>query len=160
MDAFAALYRAHVGRVHALALRLTADRGAAEELTQDVFVRVWERLGSFRGESAFGTWVHRLAVNLFLLERRGAGRREARVATVEDPAAFEDGATGGDDVLSAIDLDDAIRRLPPGMRAAFVLYEIEGYPHDEVAAQLGVAPGTVRAQCFRARQLLREWLDR
>lgn len=159
--AFEEVYRAHAGRVYALCLRLTANAADAEERVQDVFVRAWERLGSFRGESAFGSWLHRLAVNVVLGERRGTRRREQRVLGVEDPAALErpGGGTGGAPGLG-VDLERAIAALPAGAREVFVLYDVEGYSHREIAAAAGIAEGTSKAQLFRARRLLREMLDR
>lgn len=156
--AFAELYRTHAGRIHALCLRLEGDQGRAEELTQDVFVRAWERLATFRGESAFGTWLHRLAVNVVLADRRSLWRRGRRLFFTDDPAAFErpgEPATG-----SSGDLESAIAGLPPGARAVFVLHDVEGYTHEEIARLSGIAEGTSKAQLFRARRLLREVLDR
>ena len=157
--AFEALYRAHAGRVFALCLRLSGDRTRAVELVQDVFVRCWERLGSFRGESAFGSWLYRLAVNLVWMANRGDRRREARVLPVEDPQALErsgDATTAG----VSVDLERAIGSLPDGAREVFVLYDIEGYRHEEIARMTGIAVGTSKAQLFRARRLLREKLER
>src|SRR5213078_2162772 len=153
--AFEALYRAHAGRVYALCLRLTADAAQAEERTQDAFVRAWERLATFRGESAFSTWLYRLTVNEVLL-----GRREQRIVTTDDPAALErprgaDPASG-----SALDLERAVAALPPGAREVFVLHDVEGYRHEEIAELTGIAVGTSKAQLFRARRLLREALNR
>lgn len=159
VDAFEELYRAHVGRIHALCLRLAGDRRRAEELTQDVFVQAWRTLGSFRGESAFASWLHRLAVNAFLLEARGTRRREARVLAVESPEALERARRTGDPE-ARIDLERAIATLPRGARTALVLHEIEGYRHEEIARLTGVAVGTVRAQLHRARQLLMKRLER
>jgi RNA polymerase sigma-70 factor (ECF subfamily) len=157
-DAFQALYREQVGRVYALCLRLAGEPATAEELTQDVFVRVWERLRSFRGESAFTTWLHRLATNVALMARRTAGRRERRVASVEDPAVYDRGTAP---VAAAnLDLEQALARLPPGAREVFVLHDIEGYGHAEVGELLGIAEGTSKAQLFRARRLLRGMLER
>ncbi len=155
--AFGLLYRECRGRIYALCLRLEADAARADELMQDVFVRAWERLGSFRGESRFSTWLHRLAVNVVLQDRRASWRRERRVlATPDDqierlPAVARPTPPSGD-------LDDALPRLPPGARAVFVLHDIEGYPHEEIAAMLGVAVGTSKTQLFRARRMLREAL--
>ena len=155
--AFRDLYRQHVGRVYALCLRLTGNSGDAEERTQDVFVRLWDKLRTFRGESAFSSWLHRLVVNVVLNERRTTGRRERRVMPVED----------SDDVVGAqhaaplhlnIDLERAIAELPEGAREVFVLFDIEGYAHAEIAELVGIAEGTSKAQLFRARQLLREKL--
>jgi len=157
--AFQELYRAHVGRVYALCLRLAGDRRDAEELTQDVFVRAWERLATFRGESAFGTWLHRLAVNTFLMERRGRIRRERRVMPSDDPAALER-PTAAPPAGLRLDLERAIGRLPKGAREVFLLYDVEGYTHEEIGGMLGIAAGTSKAQLFRARRLLRGWLAR
>ena len=156
--AFEELYRTHAGRVHALCLRLEGDQARAEELTQDVFVRAWERLGTFRGESAFGTWLHRLAVNVVLADRRTLWRRGRRLLFTDDPAAFErpgEAASG-----SSGDLETAIAGLPRGARTVFVLHDVEGYTHEEIARLSGIAEGTSKAQLFRARRLLREALDR
>jgi RNA polymerase sigma-70 factor (ECF subfamily) len=158
-DAFGDLYRAHAGRVYALCLRLEADTVRAEELTQDVFVHAWERLATFRGESAFGTWLHRLAVNVVLTSRRSAWRRTRRVITAEDPAALERAEEHAGPGLR-LDLDQAIAALPPGARAIFVLHDVEGYQHGEIAALMGVAEGTSKTQLFRARRLLRKALER
>jgi RNA polymerase sigma-70 factor (ECF subfamily) len=162
MDAFERLYRTHAGRVHALCRRLTAGH-ATDELLQDVFVRVWERLPSFRGESAFSSWIHRVAVNVFLVARRGEDRRTQRVEYADDPDALARDPLLGhvrDDPDTRIDLERAIALLPSGARTAFVLHDIEGYSHDEIAALQGVAAVTVRTQLHRARRLLMEALDR
>jgi len=163
-DAFQALYREHVGRVYALCLRLSADAVRAEELTQDAFVRAWERLASFRGESAFSSWMYRLTVNVVLQERRAARRRSVRVVTTDDPAAAErgeQGGAGGDATPGlSLDLERAVAALPPGAREVFVLHDIEGYRHEEIARLTGVAAGTSKAQLFRARRLLRGMLER
>lgn len=158
-DAFAALYRAHVGRVYAVCLRLEGDPAAAEERTQDVFVRAWDRLPGFRHESAFGTWLHRLAVNVVLTHRRTEWRRDLRVAFVEEPEMLESPKLSSDPGVT-IDLDAAMVTLPPGARAVFVLHDIEGYGHAEIAGMTGIAEGTSKAQLFRARRLLRKALDR
>ncbi len=157
--AFASLYREHAGRVHALCLRLSGEAGAAEELTQDVFVRVWNALPSFRGESALSSWIHRLAVNVFLAERRAAGRRERRVFTTAGPEEFETTGQRASDP-AGIDLERAIAGLPKGARTVFVLHDVEGYQHGEIARMIGIAEGTCKAQLFRARRLLREALSR
>jgi RNA polymerase sigma-70 factor (ECF subfamily) len=157
--AFRDLYRLHAGRVYALCLRLTGDTGTADERTQDVFVRLWDKLRSFRGESAFSSWLHRLAVNVVLNERRTSGRRERRVMPSADPAALERGR-GEPTVGLSIDLERAIAELPDGAREVFVLFDIEGYAHAEIARLVGIAEGTSKAQLFRARRLLRESLDR
>jgi RNA polymerase sigma-70 factor (ECF subfamily) len=157
--AFRDLYYQLAGRVYALCLRLTGDAGAAEERTQDVFVRAWDKLRSFRGESAFSSWLHRLAVNVVMNERRTTFRREQRVTPVAAPEALERGRSEPMIGLN-IDLERAIAALPAGAREVFVLYDIEGYSHAEIADLTGVAEGTSKAQLFRARHLLREKLDR
>jgi RNA polymerase sigma-70 factor (ECF subfamily) len=159
VEAFERLYRAHVGRVNALCLRLTGDRQAAEELMQDVFVRAWERLPAFRGESALSTWLHRVTVNAFLHQNRSAKRRGAHEETTDDIAELPVATVSGDPG-DRMDLDWAIARLPAGARTAFVLHDIEGYKHEEIAALSGIAPATVRAQLHRARRLLMEALNR
>lgn len=157
--AFRDLYRQHAGRVYALCLRLTGDASDADERTQDVFVRLWDKLRSFRGESAFSSWLHRLAVNVVLNERRTTWRRERRVTPVEDPGALERNRGNPTEGLS-IDLERAIAELPDGAREVFVLFDIEGYGHADIASLTGIAEGTSKAQLFRARRLLREKLER
>jgi len=157
--AFEVLYHAHAPAIHALARRMLGSDGAAREMVQDVFVRAWERLGSFRGESAFGTWLHRVGVNLILNQLRVARRDVERFSEDEpDDNASLVGACGSG-VDARIDLDAAIVRLPAGARSVFVLHDIEGYAHDEIAQMLGLAPGTVRAHLWRARRQLMRYLD-
>jgi len=158
--AFEALYRAHAGRVYALCLRLTADAAQAEERTQTPSFGRGSGSPRFRGESAFSSWLYRLTVNEVLLGRRAERRREQRIVTTDDPAALErprgaDSAPG-----SALDLERAVAALPPGAREVFVLHDVEGYRHEEIAALAGIAVGTSKAQLFRARRLLREALNR
>jgi len=156
--AFEALYRAHVGRVYALCLRLTTDAAHAEELTQDAFVRAWERLAGFRGESAFASWLYRLTVNVVFLHGRATRRRELRVFATDDPAALE--GAHSEEGGGRVDLERAMAGLPPGARQVFVLHDVEGYRHEEIARLTGIAVGTSKAQLFRARRLLREALSR
>ena len=165
--AFASLYDALAPRVFALCAGLTGDRVAAVELTQDTFVRAWERLGTFRGDASFATWIHRVAVNVMLESDRRDRRRSLRVAIASDLASHEgrdatelDAAARTDDVALAVDLDSAIARLPAGARTVFVLHDIGGYLHAEISERLGIAEGTSKAHLFRARRLLREMLDR
>ena len=127
---------------------------------QDAFVKAWERLRSFRGESAFGTWLHRVTVNVFLTNERGDSRRLAHEGPVDDLDELPVATFGGGDPGDRIDLERAIAALPPGARTAFVLHDVEGYKHEEIAALSGIAPATVRAQLHRARRLLMEALDR
>jgi RNA polymerase sigma-70 factor (ECF subfamily) len=156
MRAFERLYRAHAGRIHGLACRMLSSAEAAEA-TQDVFVRAWQKLGSFRGEAAFGTWLHRLAVNVFL------GRRQVskldRERHVDDDTVLDTlpGRARSSDIT--VDVEAAITRLPPGARQVFVLHDVEGYRHEEIAEFLGVTTGTTKAQLHRARMLLRGHLN-
>jgi RNA polymerase sigma-70 factor (ECF subfamily) len=156
-QAFEHLYRENLGRVYALCLRMTGDRTDAEELTQEAFVRAWKKLGSFRGESAFSTWLHRLTVNLVLTEFRTRSRRRERVALTDD-LSRHDMPAPSNAPRERVDLEQAIAALPEGARHVFVLYEIEGYKHDEIADMMGIASGTTKAQLHRARKLLREAL--
>ena len=158
MQAFEQLYRANVGRVHAICLRMTANTTRAEDLTQKAFVTVWQKLPLFRGESAFTSWLHRVAVNTVLAEMRADFRRTQRVFGTEDPAVFET-ATPAPAAGTRLDLEEAIAALPPQARAVFVLHDVEGWQHDEIAEQLGVAVGTSKAQLHRARKLLQEALQ-
>lgn len=158
--AFERLYRAHVDRVFSLCARMVADRTRAEELTQDVFVRAWEKLHLFRGESSFGTWIHRLAVNVVLNARKTEGRRRAWVDEDEDGETIERTPGLPHQPGDRMDLEAAIAKLPPGARRVFTLYDIEGYSHEEIAETLGVTTGATKAQLHRARMLLREALTR
>jgi len=157
MAAFEELYRRNVGRVYALCMRMAGDASLAEELAQDVFVRAWERLGTFRGESAFSSWLHPLTVNVALSERRARRRRVARVMTTDDLTPFEKPTrTSGPE--AGLDLEKALAVLPPGARSVFVLHDVEGYRHQEIAEMTGVAEGTSKAQLHRARRMMREAL--
>jgi RNA polymerase sigma-70 factor (ECF subfamily) len=142
-------------------VRMVGDRSRAEELTQDVFVRAWEKLGSFRGESAFSTWLHRLAVNLILNDRKSSKRQDSRMdGGVEDMDALPHTRNREDNSPAlSMDLEQAIAGLPPGARKVFVLHDIEGYTHEEIAAMMGVTSGGCKAQLHRARMLLREALN-
>jgi RNA polymerase sigma-70 factor (ECF subfamily) len=155
--AYEQLYREHVGQVFGLCLRMTRDRGEAEEMVQDVFVRVWDKLHSFRGGSAFSTWLHRVAVNTVIENLRVKARWRDRHDAAADPEAQADhgfATLAGTD----IDLERAIMRLPVQARLVFVLHDVEGNKHREVAALTGLAVGTCKAHLHRARQLLREIL--
>ncbi len=155
--AFEQIYRLHVGRVYALCLRLAGDATRAEILTQDVFVRAWRKLASFAGRSAFSTWLHRLAVNVVVEDMRADARRNGRVVMMEDLSQVD--APGREAPPgTALDLERAIAALPAGARLVFVLYDIQGYRHEEIAALTGLAVGTSKAQLHRARRLLREEL--
>lgn len=156
-SAFERVYRAHVGRVHSLARRMIGPADA-DEVTQDVFVRAWDKLGTFRGESAFGTWLHRLAVNVILGRRQTLGIRRSRYEA--DDSALETVASRPASVELSMDFETAIGRLPNGARAIFVLYDVEGYKHEEIARLLEISVGTSKAQLHRARMMLRKHLTR
>jgi RNA polymerase sigma-70 factor, ECF subfamily len=157
--AFERLYRANAAHVRAICLRLCADGQRAEEAAQDAWVRAWERLSTWRGDAAFGTWLHRLTVNVVLESFRAERRRLARVTLAGDEDDV-DAAAPAREPGDAMDLDRAIARLPRGARTVFVLHDVEGYRHSEIAAMTGLAEGTLRAQLCRARRLLMEMLDR
>jgi len=154
--AFERLYRAHADRIFSLCARMCGDRTVAEELTQDVFVRAWEKLALFRGDSAFGTWLHRLAVNVILNARKGDGRRRSRVdESIDDLETLPHSPAH---VGERMDLQAAIAGLPPGARRVFVLHDVQGYRHEDIAELLGMTSGGSKAQLHRARMLLREAL--
>jgi RNA polymerase sigma-70 factor (ECF subfamily) len=151
--AFEALYRNHVGHVYGLCLRMTASPATAEDCTQEAFIQAWRSLPAFEGRAAFGTWLHRIAVNAVLAQ--GRRRREQvgvdvpadeAAAALPDPSASNDGAM--------LDLEAAIARLPAGARQVLVLVGVYGHSHEEAAALLGIAVGTCKSQLHRARQLL------
>lgn len=155
--AFEALYRRHVGRVHGALLRLVGyDHARAEELAQEAFVRAWQKLAGFRHESAFGTWLYRLAVNVALMDLRAHGN---------DPV---EAMGGGEDLpeqpqhpfcpVERAELERAIGALPPRARAVLVLHDVEGWKHEEIAAELGMAVGSSKVQLHRARNLVRRAL--
>jgi RNA polymerase sigma-70 factor (ECF subfamily) len=154
--AFEQLYRRHAGRVHGAILRLVGmDRARAEELTQDAFVQAWRKLGSFRFESAFATWLHRLGVNVALMD--------LRIRRDEDAMGDDDlqAAAGGEVPFCAAergDLERAVAALPTRARAVLVLHDVEGFKHEEISAELGMAVGSSKAQLHRARGLLRRML--
>src|SRR5437763_4091093 len=154
-SAFARLYRTHVARVHSLARRMLGT-SEADEVTQDVFVRTWQKLGQFRGESAFGTWLHRLAVNVVIERRRSFAVQRERMS--DDPEALDSVTIGPARVDLTVDFEAAIERLPAGAREILVLHDVEGYKHREIAAMLGIATGTSKRQLHRARMLMRRYL--
>jgi RNA polymerase sigma-70 factor (ECF subfamily) len=156
VDAFQAIYDASATAVYALCRRMSGDEREARELVQDVFVRAWERLATFRGQSALATWLHRLAVNL-VLERLRGSRRDAARLTEGDETTLG-GSAGSGQVDTRLDFEAALARLPAGARTVLVLH-LEGYSHAEIAGLTGIAAGTARAQLWRARRALTRWLD-
>ena len=158
--AFEALYRKHSRRTYAAVWRLSGGQAArAEDIVQDAFVRAWQALPTFRFESAFSTWLHRLAVNTALMDLRS---RKSRPQDAGDEDAFEGLGTpdsAGHTTALTMDLERAVASLPPRARAVLVLYDVEGWQHEEIAAELGMAVGSSKAQLHRARQLLRARLE-
>ena len=155
--AFEAIYRLHASAMYALCRRMIGDDREARDLVQDIFVRAWERLTTFRGQSALGTWLHRLGTNVVLERMRSTKRDALRLIDGDDATLTLLERDSGLD--ARIDLDAALVRLPGGARTVFVLHDIEGYSHDEIAQMTGIAPGTARAQLFRARRALMKLLE-
>ncbi|WP_386702651.1 RNA polymerase sigma factor [Lysobacter sp. GCM10012299] len=161
VGAFESLYRRHAGRVHGVIARLVGNQGArAEDLTQEAFVRAWQALPAFRFESAFSTWLHRLAVNTALMELRSRRSRPQDDGDSDEEVFDLLGSTdsAGHTTALTMDLERAVATLPPRARAVLVLYDVEGWKHEEIAAELGMAVGSSKAQLHRARGLLRERL--
>jgi RNA polymerase sigma-70 factor, ECF subfamily len=155
--AFERLYRDNVSRVYAVCVRMCGNRARAEELAQDAFVRAWERLPQFRGDSAFSTWLHRLTVNVVLEAQRSERRSRARVES-DDVLDSAPPVMRREFHAEKLDLAVAIAALPPGARAVFALHDVEGYKHEEIAEMLDITSGGSKAQLHRARRLLREAL--
>jgi RNA polymerase sigma-70 factor (ECF subfamily) len=153
--AFEEVYRTHLPRVHSLVRRMTGGRDA-DELTQDVFVRVWQKLGTFRGDSSFSTWLHRLAVNVVIERFRTEQTRRARMHDGEDIFEMLAGPALTRDL--GMDFEAALEKLPDGAREIFVLHDVEGYKHHEIATMLEISAGTSKAQLHRARMMLRRHL--
>lgn len=156
-QAFERLYRAHAGRVYSLACRLSGPADA-DELTQDVFVRAWQKLGTFRSEARFGSWLYRLAVNVIYGRLRTKTVERKRHADSEIP--LERARAKRDSAEIRLDFDVAIEHLPAGAREVFVLHDVEGYKHREIAEMVGITAGTSKSQLHRARMILRTHLDR
>ena len=154
--AFEALYRLHVDKVYGLCLRMTGNVSEAEDCAQEAFIQAWNKLEKFRGDSAFSTWLHRIAVNSVLGRIRKAKREHDRIQlaaeTLPVPASVNDSG-------NLRDLSDAIDKLPEGARHVFVLYAVYGYSHEEAGNMLGIAAGTSKAQLHRARRLLAQQLE-
>ena len=157
-DAFERLYRSQLPRVYSLVARMLGDQREAEEVVQDVFVRAWRKLPTFRGDAALSTWLHRLAVNVVLSRRKSEGIRKDR--TSDDEFAIDVAPARPATVGERLDLEGAIAQLPTGARRVFVLHDVEGFTHEEIGGQLGITPGGSKAQLHRARLLLREALNR
>jgi RNA polymerase sigma-70 factor, ECF subfamily len=157
--AFEELYHRHFRRVYSLALRMTGSPEEAEDLTQETFTHLYRKIGSFRGESAFTTWLHRMTVNQVLMHfRRRKSRPEYTTEEGETPAQIVQGTENQNKmpIVDRIILDNAITKLPPGYRNVFVLHDVEGYEHGEIAGMLGISEGTSKSQLHKARLKLRE----
>ena len=154
--AFEALYRLHVDKVYGLCLRMTGNVSEAEDCTQEAFIQAWNKLMKFRGDSAFSTWLHRIAVNAVLGRMRKSKREQDRIQVIADtrPARLSTGDAG-----DLRDLAAAVDALPERARHVFVLHGVYGYSHDEAAEMLGIATGTSKAQMHRARKLLAQQLE-
>lgn len=153
--AFEALYRLHSDKVYGLCLRMTGNVSEAEDCTQDAFIQAWNKMQKFRGDSAFATWLHRIAVNTVLGRMRKSKREQDRIQAVADCSPSPLSTTDSGELR---DLSEAIERLPAGARHAFVLHAVYGYSHNETGDMLGIAPGTSKAQLHRARRLLTQQL--
>ncbi|MGA8152821.1 MAG: sigma-70 family RNA polymerase sigma factor [Terriglobales bacterium] len=163
-SAFQVLYSLHKRRVYSLCLRMTANTAAAEDLTQEAFLQLFRKIGTFRGESAFSTWLHRMAVNVVLMQLRKKG---LNVVPLEETMEGEDEAPkkepGADDVrltgsIDRLQLQHAITELPPGYRMIFLLHDVQGYEHNEIAEMVGCSIGNSKSQLHKARMKLRELL--
>jgi RNA polymerase sigma-70 factor (ECF subfamily) len=157
VSAFERVYQAHLPRVHSLVRRMTGGRDT-DEVTQDVFVRVWQKLGTFRGDSAFSTWLHRLAVNVVIERFRAETLRRQRIREGDD--IFDTIAAPLRSRDLSMDFEAALAKLPDGAREIFVLHDVEGHKHHEIASLLDISVGTSKAQLHRARMMLRRHLGR
>jgi RNA polymerase sigma-70 factor (ECF subfamily) len=161
LGAFEELYRAHAGRIYGLALRMLGNAADAEDLLQEIFLAAHRKLETFRGEAALGTWLYRLATNQILDHVRSRAARTGQMTDGLDDASLLPDAMGhrlGDRAIDRVDLERALAQLPEGCRAAFVLHDIEGLEHQEVADVLGIAEGTSKSQVHKARLRLRALL--
>jgi len=152
--AFYQLYEQFVGRVYAICWRLLGNKQKAEDASQEIFIKVWQQLPAFRGDSSFGTWLHTIATRTAI----DLWRQEKHLRLIDSSDEQPELADVATECSSAAPLEQAIQRLPAQARAVFVLFALEGYQHQEIATMLGIAEGTSKAQYFRARQLLQEWL--
>ena len=155
-SAFEQLYRANVDRVYGLCLRMTGERSEAEDCVQEAFIQAWNKLDKFRGDSSFGTWMHRVAVNVVLGRMRKSKREQDRIRAVSEVAPARETIADDGELR---DLEQAINELPSGARHVFVLHAVYGYSHGETGDMLGIAEGTSKAQLSRARRLLTQQLD-
>ena len=163
-EAFEALYNLHKRRVYSLCLRMTANTAMAEDLTQEAFLQLFRKIGTFRGESAFSTWLHRMAVNVVLMQLRKKGLPLTPLdETMQGEEESPKKEPGGEDIrlagsIDRLRLEDAVSALPPGYRTVFVLHDVEGYEHNEIAEMVGCSIGNSKSQLHKARMKLRELL--
>jgi RNA polymerase sigma-70 factor (ECF subfamily) len=163
-EAFAALFEAHKRRVYSLCLRMTGNTAEAEDLTQEAFLQLFRKISTFRGESAFSTWLHRLAVNVVLMHLRKKGLQQISLDetdTSQDEPVKRDYGSDDRRLVGSVDrigLQKAIAGLPPGYRAVFVLHDVEGYEHNEIAEIMKCSVGNSKSQLHKARMKLRERL--
>jgi RNA polymerase sigma-70 factor (ECF subfamily) len=162
MSGFDELYRKHYRRVYSICLRMTGNIAEAEDLTQEVFIQLHRKLGSFRGESAFTTWLHRLTVNQVLMHfRKRSVKSELTTDDGEIPDSIDPDTINPEamPIVDRISIETAIAQLPPGYRTAFILHDVEGYEHEEIARILGCSPGTSKSQLHKARLKLRRLIQ-
>jgi len=161
--AFEKLYQLHHRRVFSLCLRMMGNATEAEDLTQDVFVQLYRKIGSFRGDSAFTTWLHRMTVNQVLMHFRKRGvklEQATEDGEMQEPVEIGTGRADAMPIVDRIALEKAISELPPGYRTVFVLHDVEGHEHEEIARMLGCSVGTSKSQLHKARMRLRELLHK
>ncbi len=156
-EAFRDLFGKYVSRIHALCLRISADKDVAEDLTQEVFISAWEKLSSFRHECRFSTWLHRIAVNKYLMHLRSSGSGPHSDNEMNEENVPVERSNAAD---QRIDLEKSIAKLPQQARTVLVLHDIEGYKHHEISEMMGIETGTSKAHLHRARKLLREELSK
>jgi len=166
-EAFERIYRLHNRRVYALCLRMVGNTAEAEDLTQEAFLQLFRKIATFRGESAFSTWLHRLAVNVVLMRLRKKTLAATSLEEVTDPDEDVGGPRkdiGGPDLrlsgsVDRVNLERAVEQLPPGYRSVFVLHDVQGYEHNEIAAIMNCSIGNSKSQLHKARMRLRELLQ-
>jgi RNA polymerase sigma-70 factor (ECF subfamily) len=155
-EAFRALYQMHLSRVYGLCCRLCSDKSQAEDATQEVFIQLWQKIGNFKGDSQFSTWLHSVAANVTISYIRKQKGWWQKMTNIEDSNIHEQTSEAS---IADTDIEKWILRLPERARWVFVLHAIEGYRHEQIAQMLGIAVGTSKAQLHRAKYLIEEWMD-
>jgi RNA polymerase sigma-70 factor (ECF subfamily) len=156
VSAFEGLYRRHINQVYSLCYRMTVNKSISEELTQEAFVRIWQKLELFSGTSSFSTWMHRLVTNVVISQMR---KKNLIDPSDDFEALLNQSADRASSTSVGMDLQSAILKLPNGARQIFVLHDVEGYKHSEISTMLDIAEGTSKTQLHRSRKLLREWMQ-